>query len=640
MSEADLEQTEPTSSGIDLNEQAGLLHVEEKQDTSPPSADREAAPDVPRATPLSSRVLERAGTAEHLAARLSIAELDASTPEIKQQLSELRAEVTRLVTGLRWGGQSVNETAERMVPLLNIGPVPQWRPVLIPSLLEIDRAGNLIPVWLKILEEREPETLSPSVNPGETPIGRARRYAILMLGNYKSTEAANAGKVVGFARPGSAENNTKTPEFIQVLGKLATDPNTSLYAAQALVKQNTTQSIQTLVSALKEAESWAKVDIVEGCLSLHQPRFYDLLVASGLDRVPGLESYVAISIYRIIPLDKYLRGSNGLAPRISQQAALLFSKVMQESMLPPQAGARELPVIFDQDLPSMANALFEGARTAPNWQYALAIHHLAVFLGHYWSEISRGAIQDTRILEPIYACLPMMPDVERWMNGPGRDVLLAALHAVNDEAFVSIVKILGALRDPRATAALLARIEATQILSSREQAYALAAACETLARLYEQRAVTPMLQLVKRRVDVQQRTQLPRRRENLPAGDANIPGSIVYAAVIHACGELGGQDARDSTLQATNDFDPYVRTQAIDTLKRLDPTGDEPRSRMAAREALDDPSEEVVRAACQLILQYRDTGAVPSLQRLVETRRDLASVAYDTLRQLEVTGKI
>src|SRR5205823_14033668 len=190
--------------------------------------------------------------------------------------------------------------------LLNVGSVQQWAPVLIPYLLEIDRAGNLVPVWLKIIEQEDLLDLPPDANPAETPIGRAKRFAILMLGHYKS------------------------PELSQELGKLATDPDTSLYATQSLVKQATTSALQALVSALKDAEGWAKVDIVEACVTLNQTRFHDILLASGLDRATGLESYIAIPIFRSISLERYLRGGIAIAPRLVQQAAMIFAQVLQD----------------------------------------------------------------------------------------------------------------------------------------------------------------------------------------------------------------------------------------------------------------------------------------------------------------------
>jgi HEAT repeat protein len=87
-------------------------------------------------------------------------------------------------------------------------------------------------------------------------------------------------------------------------------------------------------------------------------------------------------------------------------------------------------------------------------------------------------------------------------------------------------------------------------------------------------------------------------------------------------------------LRATHDFDPYVRTQAIEALRRIDPRGEDAISRMTAREALNDLRDTVVRAACQLVIQYHDTEAVSALQQLIQTRSELAPAAYDALRQL------
>ena len=398
MAEIDLGQNEGVPSvGSDITESAGsggFLHIEEKQEGNTPASDSSQVT-VPRlnmqtTVPLSSRAMERTGTAEHLAARRPVAELNADEPDVKNRLGELRAEITRLVTGLRWGGQSVDDTTERIIPLLNLGPVPQWRPVLIPFLFEIDRAGNMIPVWLKILEQEESHDLPVTANPAETPLGRARRYAIMMLGNYKTQDAADVNKSVGFAKSSMSVGTIKTPEFIKILGQLATNSNTSLYAAQSLAKQNITPAIQVLVTSLKDAQGWSKVDVVEAILSLKQTQFNTLVLASGLDHVPGLESYVAVPIYRTIPLASYLRGGNDVAPRLSEQAALVIGQVLQDSMALPKQEMNELPLILEKDLPPLAHALFEGARRNPTWQATLALHRLGLFLGRYWAEASQG----------------------------------------------------------------------------------------------------------------------------------------------------------------------------------------------------------------------------------------------------------
>ena len=629
-----MEQTEPPAPQDSGATEQGFLYLETEQgETTQAPIISGPAPDVKPTTPLSVQAQERAGTVEHLAARRTPPSLDIGTPEIKERLTALRINVTRLLTSFRWEGLSLEATATQMVPLLNVGPVQQWHPVLIPFLLEIDRAGNLIPIWLHIIKQGDPSDLPPDANPAETVEGRARRFAILMLGNYRSSTILEQDKTKTLFSSWPTENKAQLADLPSVLGELATDPNSSLYATHSLAKLGTSQAIQALITALRTADGWAKVDIIEACLTLNQPRFYDLLVASGLDRVPGLESYVAIPIYLAIPLENYLRGNNNVNPRLTQQAALILSQVLQDSATPPTDG-KILPPAFQRDLPVLAHVLFENARKTPTWQNVLGIHRLATLLGQYWAEISRQAISDPRIIDPIYACVPMMPEVERWMAGPGRDVLLETLTTGDDQAFTPTVKTLGELREPRATSLLITRIESTRELTDREQGRAVAATCDALGRLGDRRAVLPITQLIKRVIDVERRASHPKRRDNLPLGDADIPGSVLYAAAIHACGLLGDYSAINMCILATHDFDPYVRIQALDALKLLDAHGEDSRSRTAIREALDDPRDSVVRIACQLVLHYHDTDANTALQRIIETRPELAPLAYDTLRQL------
>src|SRR2546430_5879985 len=121
-------------------------------------------------------------------------------------------------------------------------------------------------------------------------------------------------------------------------------------------------AIEALISALKCAKGWAKVDVVEACLELKQGQFYDLLVASGLDDAPGLESYLATPIYRVIPFENYLSGEDKTSPRLLEQSARIFSQVLQDSTNPPLASAEidPIPVVFEHHLPSLAQALFAG----------------------------------------------------------------------------------------------------------------------------------------------------------------------------------------------------------------------------------------------------------------------------------------
>jgi HEAT repeat protein len=604
MSDPSLEQREfPNPANGPGETRLEEISTPESQVMPVPNAELEAAIAAPQPMP------GRSGTAEHLAARQPVTPLAADAAEVKSLLSELRPEFTTLVTDLRWGGASVQEITERIIPLLNIGSVPLWAPVFIPYLLEVDRAGNLIPVWLKIIEQGEAQSLSPDTNPAETPMGRVSRFAILMLGNYKS------------------------PEISQELGRLAVDPLTSLYATQSLVKQSTTAALQALVSALKVAQGWAKVDIVEACLVLKQARFYEIILSSGLDNVAGLESYVAIPIYRSLDLERYLSAGNDVAPRLSQQAALILGRVLQDS-LKADPHADVLPVIFERDLPGLAKALFERARSTPDWQLVLAVHRLAILLGRYWSAISRGELRDLRILEPVYASLPMMNEIERWMNGVGRDILLEALTSTDMAAFTDAVKTLGELREPRATPFLINSIEATSTIDSRVQALRVGYMCDALGRLGDHRALLPLLQLADRSVNAVVRAARPKRRDNLPAGDADIPGSIVYAAVVRSLGQLNEPSALDFILRAANDFDPYVRTEALEALRRLDPAGSDPRSQQSIREALGDPRASLVDIACQILVQYRDASAAPALQQVAQTRPEVAGAAYDALHRL------
>lgn len=563
--------------------------------------------DVSPAPAAAQQRSNRSATVEHLAARRAFPELSESAPEVKQKITELRTELTTLVTGLRWGGQSTNETAELIIPLLNVGPLQQWIPLLVPNVLEIDRAGNLVPAWLKIIEQEDPIDLPVDANPAETTIGRARRFAILMLGFYK------------------------TADISEVLGILSSDSRSSLYATRSLVKQSTVAAMKALAGALKDAEGWAKVDVIDAFADINQARYYELMLASGLDHANGLESYIAVPLFRTIPLENYLRGGNNVAPRLRQQAAQVVSQILQDSL--NNAGGSSLPFIFERDLPALASALFEGAKSAPNWQLTIALHRLGLLLGRYWGDISRGAIQDQRIVQPVYACLPMMPDIERWINSTGRDVLWEAF-TQQEEAFLPGLKVLSELRDPRTSQALMARLDATSQIADREQAVRLGQICDTLVQLGDRRAIGSIRELVKRTINADSRAKRGKRRDNLAAGEPDIPGSVVYGAAIRTFAQFGDRGTLDFILRAANDFDPYVRTQALEALKSIDPQGEESRTRMVVREALKDPNDTIVRVACQLITQYHDVDSVTALRTLAEKRPEFAPSVQETLRLL------
>ena len=604
MSDISLEQTDSTPVGGNVPEQ-GSLETMEKTDEALASA-----PALPTSvTPVPSAAFKRSNrsaTVEHLAARRDITPVDVETPEVKQKLSELRAELTTLVTDLRWGGYSVQATVERLTPLLDTGPLSQWIPALIPTILEIDRAGNLVPAWVRLVEEDDPADLADDANPAETTTGRARRIALLMLGYYKA------------------------PEISVLLGKLATDPHSSLYATQSLVRQSTIAALQALVGALKEAHGWAKVDVIDAFATINQSRFFEIMLASGLDNAEGLESYLAAPLYRTIPLENYLRG--GRVPRLTEQATLICAQVFQDTLT--TINGEKLPVAFDRDLPVLVRALFESAKQSPNWRNAIALHRLGLFLGRYWGEISRGTQQDTNITQSVLACLPMMPEIEHWINGPGRDAVVNGLNT-DPEAFGPCLKAVKELREVRATPALLLRLDSTTTIADREDAMRLSQICDTLVQFGDRRVVVSLLQLIPRVIPVNSRINRARRRDNLPTNDPDIPASIVYAAAIRTFAQLSDRSALDVVLQASRDFDPYVRTSSLEALKSIDPRGEDQSSRAVAREMLNDSRDAVVRVACQLTAQYRDMEAIPLLQRLAETRPEFIPSARSALKQLQ-----
>ncbi len=585
----------------------GGMDFDEVIDTPPVVAPAPSAIMVPMPAAAQQKI-NRSATVEHLAARRNLPELSANAPEVKQIMSELRSELTMLVTDLRWGGQSVKDTADQLIPLLDVGSLQQWIPILVPNIWEIDRAGDLIPAWLNIIEQEDPTDLPIDANPAETMIGRARRIALLMLGFYKSADIS------------------------EVLGKWSADSSSSLYATRSLVKLATIAAIKALAGALKEAKGWAKVDVIDAFATLNQARFYEIMLLSGLDHANGLESYMAVPLFRTLPLENYLRGGKNTAPRLTQQAALVVNQILQDSM--NYAGNNSLPLIFERNLPTLTSALFEGAKNTSHWQLVVALHRLGLLLGRYWGDISHNAIQDQRIVQPVYASLPMMPDIESWMNSTGRNVLWEGLNNQEEEAFLPCLKVLSEVRDPRASQALIDRLDATKHITDREQASHIGQMCDTLVQLMDTRAVGSILELVKRTMNVDARASRVKSRDNLANGDVEIPGSIVYGAAIRTFAQFGDRSTLDFILQAANDFDPYVRSQALEALKSIDPSGENARTRTVVREALNDPRDTVVRVACQLITQYHDVESTNALRILAEARPEFATSVQETLRQL------
>ena len=591
--------TEPTESGG--------MDIDEVIDTPPVIAPAPSATMVPVPAAAQKRT-NRTATVEHLAARRNLPELNASSPEVKQTISELRTELTMLVTDLRWGGQSVKDTADRIIPLLNVGSLQQWIPILVPNMWEIDRAGDLIPAWFAIIGQDDPMDLPNDANPAETMIGRARRIAMLMLGFYKSADIS------------------------EVLGKLSTDPSSSLYATRSLVKQATVAALKALANALREAKGWAKVDVIDAFATLNQTRFYEIMLINGFDHANGLESYIAVPLFRTLPIENYLRGGNDNQTQLSQQAALVVNQILQDSM--SYKANNSLPLIFERNLPTITSALFEGAKSSSQWQFVVALHRLGLLLGRYWGEISRSTLQDQRIVQQVYDSLPMMPDIEHWMNHTGSNVLVQGLTNQQEASFLPCLKVVSDLRDPRASQALINGLDTTMHITDRDQASLIGQICDTLVQLPETRAIGSIRELVIRTVHVDSRATRDKRRDNLTEGDDEIPASIVYGAAIRTFAQFGDRNTLDFILRAANDFDPYIRAQALEALKSIDPHGEDARTRTVVREALHDPRDTVVRVACQLITQYHDIESVTALQILAETRPEFAASVQETLRQL------
>lgn len=607
MSDTSLESNTPPAGGEGQTE-AGSFGVVAKEESKPSIAPAKPEPISPISSTASSSRGNRSATIEHLAARRPVTPRSDDDPEVKQKMSELRTDLTTLLTDMRWGGQSVQTTVERLTPLLDVGPLEEWAGVLIPTIREIDRAGNLVPAWIRLVEEDDPQDIPEDANPADTTVGRARRVALFMLGYYKTTELS------------------------QLLGKYASDPHSSLYATQSLVRQGTVASLQALLNALKVARGWAKVDIIEAFATINQARFYEIMLASGLDNAEGLESYLAVPLYRTISLENYLGGGEGVAPRLAQQAALVFAQIVQDhSSASPNSDT--LPIAFERDVPAQTTALFEGVKRAPDWRGAVALHRLGLLMGRYWGDMSRGARYNPDLTQQVYSCLPLMPAIEQWMNGPGRAALLDGLSS-DEAAFGPCLKALRDLREPQTANILLSQLDRVSQIRDREQASRTGQMCDTLAQLYDRRAITTLQALVQRAIPVQSRAARAKRNENLPVGDPDIPASIVYGAVLRALAVFQDRAALDLVLKAAGDFDPYVRAQAMEALKSIDPNGEDPRSRSVVREALNDPRDAVVRVACQLAGQYRDLEASYTLTRLAETRPQLGPFAQDALRRL------
>ena len=199
-------------------------------------------------------------------------------------------------------------------------------------------------------------------------------------------------------------------------------------------------------------------------------------------------------------------------------------------------GNNSLPLIFERNLPTLTSALFDGAKSSSHWQFVVALHRLGLLLGRYWGDISRGTLQDQRIIQQVYDSLPMMPDIEQWMNNTGRNVLLQGLTDQQEEAFLPCLKVLSDLRDPRASQALIHRLDTTMHITDRDQASLIGQICDTLVQLQDTRAIGSIRELVKRTIQVDSRARREKRRDNLANGDdENSWKYCIWCRYSHIC---------------------------------------------------------------------------------------------------------
>ena len=108
MSDTRLEQTESTEPSSTGAAEPGEIHFDEKIAitsvvTPLATAELEAKIVAPRQAPNNS------GTVEHLTARRPVTPVDTTSAEVKERLSDLQSTLTRIVTGYRWGGLSLEE---------------------------------------------------------------------------------------------------------------------------------------------------------------------------------------------------------------------------------------------------------------------------------------------------------------------------------------------------------------------------------------------------------------------------------------------------------------------------------------------------------------------------------------------------
>lgn len=363
--------------------------------------------------------------------------LDVDTPGHRASLNALRREVTCLLTRLSWQRALPEEVAARLVELLPIGPFSLWRPHLLTTLFEIDRRGHLLPAWLYLIQQGDVSSHAPGDDPTAQPHNYARRIAILLLGYYKQVSTLSTDSPARDAQ-----------DTLSVLQTLLHDPSASFYAARALAHLGHNQAQQILLQTLCETRGWNRLAILEQCLALGHAPFAEFLLTHGMARIPGLEHYAARALYHALDLVPYLEQARQ-QPRLAAQAALVLYYVIEESK-EPSACQEPVPHLFTRSLVDQASALFQSARQEPSWQAALALHALGTLCARYWQAINQGQALESSFVAQIYPCLPMMPEIEAWMQRSGREQLSTALHSQQATLLPLLAQILAELGGTRA----------------------------------------------------------------------------------------------------------------------------------------------------------------------------------------------
>ena len=549
--------------------------------------------------------------------------LDMDVLEHKDNLNALRREVTGLLTRLSWQKALPEEVAARLVELLPIGPFSLWYSHLLTTLFEIDRRGHLLPAWFYLIQQGDVPSRIPGNDPTTQPHNYARRIAILLLGYYKQVST-----------PSTSSPARETQDTLPILQALLHDPSASFYASRALAHLGHNQAQHILLQTLCETRGWNRLAILEQCLALGHAPFAEFLLMHGLAKIPGLEHYAASTLYHALDLAHYLEQSRQ-QPLLAAQAALVLYYVIEESKEPP-AYQEALPLLFKRPVVDLASALFQSARQQPSWQAALALHVLGTLCARYWQAINQGLALESNLVAQIYPCLPMMPEIEAWMQESGRELLLTALSSQQVTLLPILAQALAELGETRAVDPLLLYLESVRTLESQEQARALSSVCLALGRLGDLRAVSVLQRLVVNVIDPSGRRQHTSLKEApLTSQATDYAGSLLYAAVLQASRQLPTPEARALSYQGLNDLDPRVRLAALETLRVLDATGSEAQSRASVRQALNDQNTAVANLACQVSAQYRDQEAAPLLQQLLITHPAVTQAALLSLHHLK-----